>query len=444
MPPSIVRTDDITLRIIHPELNYFDKITLQDDSRPGLNVCWWVKIIRRIDKLSIQVHWSWYSLSCQNCKTENHDNASLFHGSAYTEMRLLSHTKRSAIDTVHPMNDMLSANTFFYFDVEIDKVLLDGQYCFDIVISSSRERAQNLIKLQQPEAVLKVNSSPLSKTEREISIKRLEIMNVLLRDLDSVNFCFVFSSNTTTPMMALYAHGSILSRYKTMEQMFLQADELPGRYIRTSEWMSTQEQSQDTSSSFSFTSSATTVRPDEEEESHNSENDDIAGICPLAIIVDQFSLATLCVMLRFIYTGKIDLIADTRLHAITSGVLKSTKVLPRTLGLPYIPSLHLWTSKEVTWEELLLAADFFGILDLRPHCLQAVIDTIDKMNAIEILFRLGGQFDDIKEATIDYIVKNMASIFSQHDGKPFAPFKSHPQCCDFMSEVMQRKATATA
>ncbi|KAF8933523.1 hypothetical protein BGZ58_006275 [Dissophora ornata] len=93
----------------------------------------------------------------------------------------------------------------------------------------------------------------------------------------------------------------------------------------------------------------------------------------------------------------------------------------------------------VTWEELLMAADFFGVTDLRDYCESKVISAINKSNVIDTLFNVGSCFDKVKESALDYIVQNMVSLVV--DGKdPFESYKYHPECHDLMVEVMRRRA----
>ncbi|KAG0021374.1 hypothetical protein BGZ80_002539 [Entomortierella chlamydospora] len=88
--------------------------------------------------------------------------------------------------------------------------------------------------------------------------------------------------------------------------------------------------------------------------------------------------------------------------------------------------------------DLLPAADYFGISDLRVRCEQAVIGSIEESNVMQILFSFGDRYEDIKEATLKYIVRNMALLI-HGDKDPFEPYKSHASCNDILVEVMRRR-----
>ncbi|KAG0289636.1 hypothetical protein BGZ98_003765 [Dissophora globulifera] len=97
-----------------------------------------------------------------------------------------------------------------------------------------------------------------------------------------------------------------------------------------------------------------------------------------------------------------------------------------------------WKFKDVTWNELLLAASFYGLTELQARCEDAMIAGLDATNAVEVLFSAGCHFEKIKNAAMDLIVGKMASMVLG-DKEPFASYKDHPDAYDFLMELMRRR-----
>ncbi|KAI8596142.1 hypothetical protein EDD21DRAFT_14728 [Dissophora ornata] len=242
-----------------------------------------------------------------------------------------------------------------------------------------------------------------------------ETMLALLKDIHSVDLCFAFEYDEAYPGLELWAHRVILSRYKTLANMIQ----------KTTEAMS--EEMNDVNSSKTLLEVGVP---------HAVES--------LVIPVASFSFATLCVIPRYIYTGRIYRSVDTNLHAIS----KFNGHLSPNPASNYRKKMFvLWQTTDsktpsdfntVTWEELLMAADFYGVVDLRDRCESKVISAIKKSNVIETLFNIGCCFDNVKESALDYIVENMRPLMS--GGKdPFEPYKFHPECHNLVMEVMRRR-----
>ncbi|KAF8917740.1 hypothetical protein BGZ58_005027, partial [Dissophora ornata] len=169
-------------------------------------------------------------------------------------------------------------------------------------------------------------------------------------------------------------------------------------------------------------------------------------LCSTSIItipVENFSLATFCVMLRYIYTGEIDLSADTALHAIstTESTLVLQNITSRSREFVRWNPLDMdspWKFKDVTWEELLLASHAYGVTDLQACCEEAVISAMNASNAVKRLFDLGSHFEAVQESALAFIVNNMDAMLDSSKG-PFAPYKNHPDFYEYAIELMRRK-----
>ncbi|KAF9401826.1 hypothetical protein BGX21_000464 [Mortierella sp. AD011] len=287
------------------------------------------------------------------------------------------------------------------------KVLHNDEYCFDIVLSVKEklERHTEVLELEPQDAVT----------------KSCEIMMTLLGDIHSVDVCLVAESDKTCSNVGLWAHRAILSRYKGFENAIQTACK---RLSSTSEDMA-----------------KLTIGDGDSSSSTTVQGDDILG--PLLIPVERFTLATLCVLLRYVYTGQINLSAETNKHAIsmtestltlegiTSRCKESVRWHPLGTDSP-------WKFKDVTWGELLVASDYYGVLDLKTLCESEVISSMNQSSVVETLFTIGCKFDKIKECALNHIVGNMATLFPE--GKdPFSLYKDHPMCHDLLVESIRRK-----
>ncbi|KAF9358333.1 hypothetical protein BGX26_001990 [Mortierella sp. AD094] len=292
--------------------------------------------------------------------------------------------------------------------------------------SSDKPTAKSsIIELALPvekKAKIEPAKGPKVVEPQDANIDYHKIMLTLLKDIYSVDVCFVIESDETCSNVGLWAHRAILSRYKGFQDVIQTACKtIPS----TSEDMANLTIGDDYKSSSSTT----------------AQDDDILG--PLLIPVEKLTLPTLCVLLRYIYTGQINLSAEADKHAIST--TESTLVLQgimsgRKESVRWHPlkSDSLWKFKDVTWEELLLASDYYGVMDLRSRCEKEVISAMKQPTVVETLFTTGCSFYKIKDSGLNYIVDNMTSLFSK--GKdPFALYKNHPECHDMMIEIFHRK-----
>ncbi|KAF9358337.1 hypothetical protein BGX26_001994 [Mortierella sp. AD094] len=193
-------------------------------------------------------------------------------------MHLVPHTKRGTsgevTTTAHKFDDCSHA--------QVRKILHNGKYCFDIVLSNNGNPPE-----KQAE-VLEVDI-------QHAMTKNHEVMLILLRDIHSVDVCFVFESDKTCLNVGLWAHRAILSRYKGFENAIHTANKAMSS--------SSEDMANLTIGESDVSSSSTSVQADV-----------ILG--PLMIPVEKFTLATLCVLLRYIYTGEINLSAETDMQSV--------------------------------------------------------------------------------------------------------------------------------
>ncbi|KAF9174453.1 hypothetical protein BGX21_000467 [Mortierella sp. AD011] len=288
--------------------------------------------------------------------------------------------------------------------IEAKKVSHDGKYIFDISISTEKDLPENQIDV-------------LESRPQDIVIRNHDIMSILLKDIYSVDVCFVFDFDKSCSNVGLWAHRAVLSRYKGF-----------GNVIHTA--------CRDMSSSSEDPASDSLPSP--------ATAQDDGGLGPLLISVEQFTMATLCVLLRYVYTGQVELSAETDKHAIS--MTESTFILQsimsrRKESVRWHPldTNSRWKFKDVTWEELLLASDYYGVMDLKSRCEKEVISAIDRSTVVKTLFTIGDSFPEVKESALDFIIQNMALIFPK--GKdPFTKYKRHPMCHELLIDIISRKA----
>ncbi|KAG0313249.1 hypothetical protein BGZ99_009009 [Dissophora globulifera] len=297
----------------------------------------------------------------------------------------------------------LSSGAYIEGVININEVLHNNRYIFDIVLTTSTELPRKRIEPLEPVKVFKP-----SKT----AIRNSEFMQALLKDPYSVDIRFVFNTDESYSNIGLWAHRSLLSRYKPFADLIRDAF----------------------SESVAPTSSCNISQS-------------IINAEMLTIPLHDISPATLCVLLRYIYTGEINRTVDTTLHVIS--MTDSALVMKGISGRPArivrwspMDKDSPWRLKDVTWEELLRASGRFGVLDLQQHCEDAVIASIDTSNAVEVLFSIGGSFDKVKDSAMDFIVDKMGVVLEGED--PFAAYKSHPDAFEFLVELLRRKTTKSA
>jgi hypothetical protein len=250
----------------------------------------------------------------------------------------------------------------------------------------------------------------------------------LLKDVHSVDTCFIFTSDKSCSNLGLWAHSAILSHYKGFDELIKKATR-----AASPEQASKSEDSLDKSAS---------IQP---------ASDMAESLCvptSLTIEIKGFSLATMCSILYYIYTGEARILVNTDQYAISKA--ESTLVLHDSMGKAResvrwdpLDVDSSWKLKDVTWEELCLAAEYYGLDELQTRCEKEVLQLMDKSNVVDILFHVGLHVKEVKTQALKFIAEQMDSLFV--DGNdPFESFKDHPKCHEMLVEVMRLNATKKA
>ncbi|KAF8927150.1 hypothetical protein EDD21DRAFT_376070 [Dissophora ornata] len=413
--PTVTKNQDVTLTITSPSLTLNGTTSVKTPASPSNQSHWTISLTRNVDTLIVGV--LWYRHPSYSCSPEPN---------MYGAMHLVPHNNPTQFTTTIVSASSLLGQSTVLGTIDVNKVLYNNTYCFDIVMSTS---------------------AILSRMPVETNNKRGDLMLILLKDIHSVDTCFVFESDKSYANVGLWAHRTVLSTYKPFANLIKQTS---SESVLSSS-SSSSEGTKKSESSLADAPVDPQIKIDDDQSvptasgcrngvSNLSNNSSV-----LTISIEKFSLATFCVLLRYIYTGEIDLSADIGLHAVS--VAETSLVVQGIAGkkqeLVHWNPLDLtspWKFKDVTWEELLLAADFFGVADLRARCEEAMVGTMSASKAVKILFGVGSCFDKVKEEAMNYIVTNMESIMKEGKDKTFAPYKDHPYCFDVMFELMERRA----
>ncbi|KAF9144276.1 hypothetical protein BGX30_013333 [Mortierella sp. GBA39] len=171
-----------------------------------------------------------------------------------------------------------------------------------------------------------------------------------------------------------------------------------------------------------------------------------AGPRTLTFVVDQVSLVVFLALLQYIYTGEVNLAPSADHFIFSSTKPNNTDSTDRTVTnatsqedrevaqwVTYNPK---GTGKAPMYEDLMLAADLYGIADLAFFCQQKVELSLNSGNVSRILFDVAPRYPRIKAPALAFMVKSRATMFTKN-ADPFKNYRNHPDCYSLMLEVVQ-------
>ncbi|KAG0280792.1 hypothetical protein BGZ96_001421 [Linnemannia gamsii] len=401
---TVTRHQEVILKIEAPQLSDQASSTMKTATFEG-NSFWNVCLTRLSTTLKVSAAWG---------RAQHQDLTN------YTTMHIVPHSKNSSIRETGVNYSHLSGGHWIECVIDIDKVADDGMYRFDIVFSTTKEIAR------------KVASPPL---------KSREIITLLLKDPNTVDVCFTFSSDKAHPHIGLWAHRVVLSRFKVFAQLFEKED-------------SHQRLMTKVDSDKDKKKATTTVKAESDTEPARTIANDPSSPAPsidsraIMIKVDKFPLATFCALLYYIYMDEIDLSVDTNRFVISVSEAGSLVWRdaedniqdhhhPVPVHWPPLDQSSSWKLKDVAWDELLEAADFYGVSELRSHCLTGALNGLNEHNAVRLVFSCD---EDVKRMAMRYIVDKAETFFEKGKQDPFLAYKEHPDCHEVLVELMQMKA----
>ncbi|KAF9150841.1 hypothetical protein BG015_007335 [Linnemannia schmuckeri] len=405
---SLNEVKEITLRVVLPLFGDNNTKTINSPTC-GYSSFWKLTLTRSGKMLTIDVLWS----------RGSHQDYTYYNSMLVFPRGEYDRGERVSKTSTMFMNGGAQKGTF-----EAEKVIRDGKYDFEIVFCSG----DDLFRKPAP-------PNPLVS-------KILDIIPLLLKDANSVDVCFTFTCDKVYSNVGLWAHSIVLARHKAFAKLLQHQDELKSIVANDNDSKTVKVESD--------TESTCTVAVD----GGPSPSSSIAmdGARSLIVKVDKFSLATFCALLYYIYTGKVHLAIDTDCFAISSGEGSLVWRDPTTGKMRESVRWHPtdqsspWKLKDVTWNELLEAADHYGISDLRADCLGKVVNGMNQSNVVGTLFSKSVSRTEVRQVAMEYIVKHWGSIFQKgKDGgmDPFAAYRDHPECHEVLIELMQMKAKST-
>ncbi|KAF9099249.1 hypothetical protein BGX29_007231 [Mortierella sp. GBA35] len=182
----------------------------------------------------------------------------------------------------------------------------------------------------------------------------------------------------------------------------------------------------------------------------------------LTFAVEQVNMSNFCAMLQYLYTGEINLTPDARRFTFSHSTdrnnnTKSNSGTTTTTNdtasasqpdretaqwFPHVLPFRLFSTESYAkHEDLMLAAELYGIDDLMAHCQLKVEQSMSSTNVCHILFDIAPRYPKIKAPALAYMVKNRSYIFTK-ETDPFAPYRNHPDCYNLMLEVVQLLAAS--
>ncbi|KAG0239054.1 hypothetical protein BGX31_003072 [Mortierella sp. GBA43] len=235
------------------------------------------------------------------------------------------------------------------------------------------------------------------KSFRDMFPERYQDMLELLKDPGTVNVAFVFTIHSFQHTVALWAHRILLNKYPRFRELV-----------------------------------------------------DVVDNRPVSVPVEGISLTTFCVLLKYLYTGDLELTVDPTqflicdMSKLQDGLSKDATttlaVLNESLKQHNAAQFYAtWSAKDkVTWSDIFLAADRFEMAELRQLTLDNLIASVDESNAMEILFGVGVSFkEEIYKPVMNYITEHLQDVFSIQTEDPFKRFADHSNCHEVMLELLR-------
>lgn len=166
-----------------------------------------------------------------------------------------------------------------------------------------------------------------------------------------------------------------------------------------------------------------------------------------SVNVTEYLLENYCCLLRFLYTGEIDLEVSLDDFAIGSPPNKpytrSSKECPAVEGL-FEPTLASSSKNVVTdfkrqagWKKLLQLGDCPQIQGLREFCRKKIFASLDRSNTLDIFVDFAYRNGDLRKDVMNFVTGDMKRLLSDGRGL-FAAYKDHAVGYAFVVEMLER------
>ncbi|KAH7060270.1 hypothetical protein BKA57DRAFT_446761 [Linnemannia elongata] len=416
---SAEATQEVNLKIVSPLLNEDNKTTTIKTQTFTCNSYLHIYLTRKLKNM-LKVQIQWFS---QNHKDLTHyESMRVFPDSSASFVHFHSFASNKAAEN----GGRINCGCF-----PAKKVIKGDKYAFDLVLCTDHNLPRKLVPPPPP------LPPPAPKNH--------DIIPLLLKDASSVDVCFTFTSDKVYSNLGLWAHRVVLARHKVFAKLIQQQEELQALVAS----MTKAENENENDKEAKFDSDAESTCTMSADGSPTTSSIAAAGDTrSLVIKVHKFSLATFCALLYYIYTDEVDLAIEANRFAISSN---DSSLVLRDSATGKTRTVHPtgrsspWKLKDVTWVELLEAADHYEISDLRANCLEKVISGMNQSNVVDVLFTTSISGVEVRQAAMEFIVKHWVDVFQKgKDGcggvDPFAAYRGLEECHEVLIELMHMKA----
>ncbi|KAF9329649.1 hypothetical protein BG006_007293 [Podila minutissima] len=258
----------------------------------------------------------------------------------FQSLRVLSdHEKYVNAERVYGLN---KDKCVLIFEIRLSDVSVDKWVVFDVILSTSKDSV-----------------SDLKATERSYTICKSVVM-LLMKDIGTMDIALTFGISGRARNGALWAHRSVLEQQSGLAKLISKLKAVEGSWTDSGVAASVQ-----------------------------------------SYHVTEFSLESYCVLIRYMYTGIIDLEVDLNDSAI---------------GFPPNQPFTIACKERPTVKGLLV--DCSGVQDLRAHCRSRIIASTDVRNVLSILFGYAYRFKDLKSVVLKFVVNHLDKL-NAGDMNPF-------------------------
>jgi len=244
---------------------------------------------------------------------------------------------------------------------------------------------------------------------------------MLMKDLATQDFAFTFGLNGSARNVGLWAHQSILAQKPALARVIEKLKVIEG----------------DTTTD---PGSARSVK---------------------STHVTEYTLASYCSLVRYLYTGDIALEIDLSDFAIgyppnkpfspscknrididillplksslstdlSSGASSSESTAPK-LNEPPVESRMV-----ATWNELFKVADCYQVTELRQYCQNKIVKDLGEATSLDVLFGFAYRYSDLKAIVIQNVADNMSSLYAVSQD-PLIAYADHPEKFTLLSEAL--------
>ncbi|KAF9313518.1 hypothetical protein BG003_005092 [Podila horticola] len=286
----------------------------------------------------------------------------------------------------------LSSVTSYTYNADIDEELLQEYH--------SNHRARN--KANQTDCVLQAEP----RYHRTIAS--------LMRDIRTMDIALTFGINGGARNVALWAHRSVLEQEPGLAKLLNKLKDIEGPSAGS-----------------------------------------LADAGVQSYHVTEYPLDAYCALIRFLYSGKIEVQVDLNDFAIGSppnnpftllckerpvvdGLFSSTASTGSDPLLDTKAVVATPKERSTTFGELFQLADCYEVQDLRGHCRTRIIESMNETNAMSILFGFAYRFEDLKTVVLKFVVDHLNKMYAG-DKDPFEDYKEHPERSTLLADMLKLK-----